>query len=428
MAWQRAASLNSIPQDGVTGVKLDGVPVALYRLQGNVYATHGVCTHALALLAEGFVEDGKIECPLHQGVFDIRSGKALCAPLIKDVQTYAVKVEGDDVFVDLDLPGAAETRLSEDAPLAAMQQSSVVIVGAGQAAAAAIVAMREAGFNGTIDLVGDEVHLPYERPPLSKDMLSAKDTLPRYRLSEADADRHQVRLHLGTRAVAIDATAQSVRLSDGTTLPYDSLLLATGGRARRLAVPGSDLPGVLHLRTLEDAAAIERAFGHASHVGIIGGGFIGLELASAATARGLAVTLLEREPEIMSRLLPEPLGHVFRAAVVSASRPATKSSTSTWCWSVLDWSRNWIWRGRLVAGPPMASWWMPMAAPLCRASGRPAIAHCIPCRAAISCFGWKAGTMPRSKALPRVCRSRVALRARGSGRGSGPISSAAMFR
>jgi apoptosis-inducing factor 3 len=312
MAWQRAASLNSIPQDGVTGVKLDGVPVALYRLQGNVYATHGVCTHALALLAEGFVEDGKIECPLHQGVFDIRSGKALCAPLTKDVQTYAVKVEGDDVFVDLDLPGAAETRLSEDAPLAAMQQSSVVIVGAGQAAAAAIVAMREAGFNGTIDLVGDEVHLPYERPPLSKDMLSAKDTLPRYRLSEADADRHQVRLHLGTRAVAIDATAQSVRLSDGTTLPYDSLLLATGGRARRLAVPGSDLPGVLHLRTLEDAAAIERAFGHASHVGIIGGGFIGLELASAATARGLAVTLLEREPEIMSRLLPEPLGHVFR--------------------------------------------------------------------------------------------------------------------
>src|SRR6202000_2626345 len=126
MAWQRAASHNSIPQDGVIGVKLDGVPVALYRLQDEVYATHGVCTHALALLAEGFVEDGKIECPLHQGLFDIRSGRALCAPLTKDVRTYAVKVDGNDVFVDLDLPGKAETRPSEDAPFAAPQQSGVV--------------------------------------------------------------------------------------------------------------------------------------------------------------------------------------------------------------------------------------------------------------------------------------------------------------
>src|ERR1700761_1655082 len=107
MAWQRAASLHSIPQGGVIGVKLDGLPLALYRLEGNVYATHGVCTHALALLSEGFVEDGKVECPLHQGVFDIRTGKALCAPLTRDLQTFAVRVEGEDVFVDPDLPGDA---------------------------------------------------------------------------------------------------------------------------------------------------------------------------------------------------------------------------------------------------------------------------------------------------------------------------------
>jgi phenylpropionate dioxygenase-like ring-hydroxylating dioxygenase large terminal subunit/NADPH-dependent 2,4-dienoyl-CoA reductase/sulfur reductase-like enzyme len=314
MAWQRAASLNSIPQGGVIGVKLDGLPLALYRLDEAVYATHGVCTHALALLAEGYVEDGKIECPLHQGVFDIRSGMALCAPLTKNLQTFAVKVEGDDVFVDPDLPGreAAEPHRLERAASTAPQSGGVVIVGAGQTAAAAIIAMREAGFNGTIDLVGDELHLPYERPPLSKDMLSGSGTLPQYRLTGEDADRHGVRLHLGRRAIAIDASTRTVRLNDGANLSYDSLLLATGGRARRLAVPGSDLTDVLHLRTLEDAAAIEQAFGRASHVGIIGGGFIGLELASAASARGLAVTLLEREPEIMSRLLPRPLGRVFR--------------------------------------------------------------------------------------------------------------------
>ena len=101
MAWQRAASLTSIPQGGVIGVKLDGLPLALYRLESNVYATHGVCTHALALLSEGFVEDGKVECPLHQGVFDIRTGKALGRPVTRDIESYKVKIEGGAVLVDL---------------------------------------------------------------------------------------------------------------------------------------------------------------------------------------------------------------------------------------------------------------------------------------------------------------------------------------
>jgi phenylpropionate dioxygenase-like ring-hydroxylating dioxygenase large terminal subunit len=125
MAWQRAASLQSIPEDGVLGVELEGTPLALYNLGGTIYATHGVCTHALAILAEGFVEDGKIECPLHQGLFDIRTGKALCAPLIEDVQTFAVEVEGDDVLVDLRQPGSAagEGGRSDAAPAAALERA-----------------------------------------------------------------------------------------------------------------------------------------------------------------------------------------------------------------------------------------------------------------------------------------------------------------
>nr|ART38541.1 G350 [uncultured bacterium] len=318
MAWQRAASLKSIPEGGVLGVKVEGTPLALYNLSGEIYATHGVCTHALAFLAEGYVEDGKIECPLHQGLFDIRTGKALCAPLTKDIQTFAVKVEGDDVLVDLQQPGASAGDIVRQDQKAATARkantTNVVIVGAGQTAAAAILAMRDAGFNGTIDLVGEEVHLPYERPPLSKDMLlgTAGGAGPQCRLSEDDAQRHGVRLHLGQRAISVDASAQTVTLRGGASLSYDSLLIATGGRARRMTVPGSDLPNVLHLRTIEDAAAIERAFSHANHIGIVGGGFIGLELASAAVARGLAVTVLEREPEIMARVLPAPLGRIFR--------------------------------------------------------------------------------------------------------------------
>src|SRR5262249_10307011 len=84
MAWQRVASRSEIAVDGVLGLDVDGSPVALYRLANEVFATAGICTHALAVLSDGFVEDGKIECPLHQGQFDIRSGKALCAPATED--------------------------------------------------------------------------------------------------------------------------------------------------------------------------------------------------------------------------------------------------------------------------------------------------------------------------------------------------------
>jgi len=314
MAWQRAASLSSIREGAVIGVDVGGTPVALYNLGGKVYATHNVCTHALALLSEGWVEDGKIECPLHQGQFDIRTGKALCSPLTEDVRTYAVKVEGDDILVDLDQPGTrpAAPAGEKKAP-ASPAATTAVIIGAGQTAAAAIRAMRDAGFNGAIDLIGDEVHLPYERPPLSKDMLfGTGDLAACTRLSKTDAEALGVRLHLSQHAVAIDTAQKQVELGNGTRLSYDALLIATGGRARRLSVPGADRAGVLHLRTVEDADAIERALASASHVAVVGGGFIGLELASAAIKRGVAVTVLEREPEIMSRLLPAPLGRAFR--------------------------------------------------------------------------------------------------------------------
>ncbi|MEA2982381.1 MAG: apoptosis-inducing factor 3 [Alphaproteobacteria bacterium] len=110
MAWQKVASFSSLPDDGVTAVNVDGIAIALYRLGEDVFATHGICTHALAFLAEGYVEDGKIECPLHQGQFDIRTGKALCAPVTEDLRVYLVKRDGDDVLVNLsDDPAVTET-------------------------------------------------------------------------------------------------------------------------------------------------------------------------------------------------------------------------------------------------------------------------------------------------------------------------------
>lgn len=319
MGFRKVAELNALRDGGVTGVEVDGTPIALFRTGHEVHATHGICTHALAFLKDGYVEDGTIECPLHQGVFDIRTGRALCAPLTKDIATYAVKVAGGEVFVDLDAAGAAvgdPPNVADAAQVPEAEEAEplpLVIAGAGQAAAAAIRAARAAGFSAPIHLVGAEPHLPYERPPLSKEALGATfDPASACRLPAADVAVLGVTFHPAVRVTAVDAQVRIATLSDGTEIPYGALLIATGGAARRLGVPGDDLPGVHHLRTREDAQAIAASLASARTVAVVGGGFIGLELASAARARGLKVVLLEREGELMSRLLPPALGAAFR--------------------------------------------------------------------------------------------------------------------
>jgi nitrite reductase/ring-hydroxylating ferredoxin subunit len=101
MAWHKAAGVGEVEDNGVIGVNVGGTDVALYRLGNEFFATSNICTHAFAYLSDGWVEDGRVECPLHQGLFDIRTGKATCAPLTRDIATYPVKVEGEDLLVEI---------------------------------------------------------------------------------------------------------------------------------------------------------------------------------------------------------------------------------------------------------------------------------------------------------------------------------------
>ena len=180
-----------------------------------------------------------------------------------------------------------------------------VIVGAGQTGGHAALAMRQAGFVGRIVLIGDELERPYERPPLSKAALTSETeaeiayfhTLERYR----DAG---IELMLGTKVAAIDPAAHRVLLEDGQNLPYDRLLLATGGRARHLSIPGEE--HVLYLRRLDDARRIRARLAPGAHVVCIGAGVIGLEIASSARSRGCAVTVVEAGPGAMGRSLRRP--------------------------------------------------------------------------------------------------------------------------
>lgn len=179
-----------------------------------------------------------------------------------------------------------------------------VIVGAGQAGDWAAVTMRREGFDGRIVLIGDEPHPPYERPPLSKAVLTAAEELPIQPFRKrALYDEHGIELRLGTAATAIDPAVHRVYIAGGEPLAYDRLLLATGGRARRLAVPGGELAA--SVRTHADALQLRARFAQSRRVVCVGAGVIGLECASSARALGCEVTVVEPAAWPMARALPE---------------------------------------------------------------------------------------------------------------------------
>ncbi len=188
----------------------------------------------------------------------------------------------------------------------------IVVVGGGLAGAKAVEALRDEGFDGSLTLIGDESHLPYERPPLSKGYLAGNDD--RASMDVHDQDwyaEHKVDLLLGTAATAVDTSAKEVELVDGRRIGYDQLLLATGSRARTLPLPGAGAHGVLTLRHVEDSDTISDAFGAGGRMAVIGGGWIGMETAANARDKGVDVTVIEAADLPLSMVLGPELAQVF---------------------------------------------------------------------------------------------------------------------
>ena len=187
-----------------------------------------------------------------------------------------------------------------------------VIVGASLAGAKAAETLRAEGFDGTVVLIGAEPERPYERPPLSKDVLLGKAAPDSAYVHAASwYAEHNVDLRLGTRVTSVDRAARQVRLEDGSAVPYDRLLLTTGASARRLPVPGADLDGLLYLRTMSESAALAARLRQGGHVVIAGAGWIGLEAAAAARQAGCDVTIVEPEAVPLQRWIGPELGEVF---------------------------------------------------------------------------------------------------------------------
>ena len=190
---------------------------------------------------------------------------------------------------------------------------NVVIIGAGQSAIQCITPLKKEGYDGSITLIGEENHLPYQRPPLSKAFLD--NTFEKERLYFKKINffvENKVLLKLGTKAIKVDIDKKKVDLSDGTSISFDKLVFATGSRVRKLDFPGKELNSVHYLRGLDDAEKIKSNLEFSNNVVIVGAGYIGLEVAAIATKKGIAVTVVEMADRVMNRTVDPQISDYYQ--------------------------------------------------------------------------------------------------------------------
>jgi NADPH-dependent 2,4-dienoyl-CoA reductase/sulfur reductase-like enzyme/nitrite reductase/ring-hydroxylating ferredoxin subunit len=309
---QHVASLSALTQATPKTVEIGGTKILLIRDGDAVRGFSATCPHAGAPLDKAAVCEGKLICPWHKAMFDLTDGALLEPPALDPLRRYPVRVEGNNVF--------ASPEPIVDAPTPAVPEDArtMAIVGAGAAGVAGACALREFGFAGRIVLIGAEPGAPYDRTALSKAVLQGKtapDEAPALRPVEFWSEHRIERLH--DRVDRLDPSASKLSLAGGSDLSYDAVLLASGGTARRLDVPGATRPGVHQLRTREDAAAILNGAlkdprGKPGVV-IVGGGFIGLEAASALRSQDLAVEVVIQHPLPLASILGEAVAARLKA-------------------------------------------------------------------------------------------------------------------
>jgi len=300
-----------------------GEAVLLAHVEPNWFAIGAKCTHYGAPLAEGVLVGETIRCPWHHACFELRNGAASHAPALNDLPCYNIALENDIVRVTGKRTGgqlrgrgmqprgsrAPERVVLEANPITG--PSSVLIIGAGAAGNACAEMLRREGYRGPVTLIDGDRDAPYDRPNLSKDFLAGtapEDWLPLHPKEFYETQRLEILS--GVTAQNIDAKARTVRLSDGSTRSYEVLLIATGATPIHLDVPGGER--ISYLRTLGDCRAIIDKAVNAKSAVVIGGSFIGLEVAASLVARGLQIHIVAPEKIPLERVLGAELGTLIR--------------------------------------------------------------------------------------------------------------------
>ena len=283
-----------------------GQAVLVARRGDELFAIGATCTHYGGPLAKGLMVDCTVRCPWHHARFDLRTGEAIAAPALNDVACYNIEKRGRRFSVTgkIDRKPQRKPKLSP---------TSILIVGAGAAGSAAAEMLRREGYNGPVTLIGADKFLPYDRPNLSKNYLAGSAPEEWIPLRPPEFFREQkIDAFTNTSVTAINLKAKEVTMSDGRSLGYGALLLATGAEPLRLKIPGDDLPSVCYLRTLSDSRRIIEKTKNAKRVVVIGASFIGLEVAWSLRERKLEVHVVGKGSIPLEKSLGRELGNLIR--------------------------------------------------------------------------------------------------------------------
>jgi len=283
-----------------------GEAILVARRGDELFAIGATCTHYGGPLAKGLLVDCTVHCPWHHARFDLRTGEAIAAPALNNVACYKIDKREAQFFV---------TSKIDEKPVRKPKSSpaSVVIVGAGAAGGAAAEMLRREGYDGPVRLIGADEFLPYDRPNLSKDYLAGTASEEWIPLRSADFYREQkIDTFTNTSVTAIDPQEKKVTLTDGRSLGYGALLLATGAEPVRLAIPGGDLSHVYYLRTLTDSRRIIDKAKSSKRAVVIGASFIGLEVAWSLRERKLEVAVVGKGSLPLEKVLGGELGTMIR--------------------------------------------------------------------------------------------------------------------
>ena len=294
-------------------VSVGETEILLAKINDRFYAVGAYCTHYKAPLAEGAVSGESVICPWHNACFNLVTGDRQAPPGLDSLTRYDVRMEGDRILVTVPestpvqrIPTMAKFNPDADS-------RTFVVLGAGAAGSAAVEKLREVGFQGRIIMVTQEDILPYDRTWLSKDYLTGKvsqEEMP-LRTKEFYQD-NDIEVLLNKQVVKVDVANRAIAFADNSTLNYDSLLLATGGKPRKLDIEGANLTNVFTLRSFQDIEQILAAAKLASHVVVIGSSFIGMETAAGLTQKGLQVTVVSPSGLPFEKILGKEIGELFQ--------------------------------------------------------------------------------------------------------------------
>jgi NADPH-dependent 2,4-dienoyl-CoA reductase/sulfur reductase-like enzyme/nitrite reductase/ring-hydroxylating ferredoxin subunit len=306
--FSEGIELSEIAEGATVAGRVGDEPVLLSRIDGELYAISGACTHYGAHLADGIAASGWVRCPLHHACFDLKSGEALRAPALDPLDRWQVDVDSEKAYVSYKLK--AETNGGHDIQT---EVRKIVIVGGGAAGLACANELRRLGYSGDITMLSADADPPCDRPNLSKDYLagSAPEEWLWLRGDEWYSD-NRIDLRLSTEVTRIEAGSRTVHCLSGENLSFDRLLLATGSEPHRLQAPGFDSDRVFTLRSVADARAIAAQAKAGARAVIIGASFIAMEAASALRAREVEVDVVSVEHVPFDRVFGNALGEYIR--------------------------------------------------------------------------------------------------------------------